>query len=91
MTLKAQIVLKELHEGMVGKHFVANINTKKIMDVGFWWPTLLKNIHEFCKSCDNYQNIGGLKTKTLAKLVTIFLKEPFMKWGLDFINPIKLA
>ncbi len=42
MTLKAQIVLKELHQGMVGKHFVANINTKKIMDVGFWWPTLLK-------------------------------------------------
>jgi hypothetical protein len=27
----------------------------------------------------------------MAKLVTTFLKEPFMKWGLDFIVPIKLA
>ncbi len=36
-----------------------------------------------------YQKIGGLKTKSLIKLVTTLLEEPFMKWGLDFIGPIK--
>jgi hypothetical protein len=51
-TLEARIVLKELHEGVVGRHFAANITLKKILDVGYWWPTLFKNIHEFCKSCD---------------------------------------
>ncbi len=25
----------------------------------------------------------------MAKLVTTILKEPFMKWSLDFIGPIK--
>ncbi len=37
------------------------------------------------------KKIGGLKTKFLAKLVTTFLEEPFMKWGLDFIVLIELA
>jgi hypothetical protein len=27
----------------------------------------------------------------LAKLVTPLPKEPFMKWGLDFLTPIKLV
>ncbi len=53
------------------------------------WPTLFKDNHDFCRSCDNYQKIGRLKTQNLAKLVTSLIKEPFMKWGLDFIGPIK--
>ncbi len=60
------------------------------MDASYQWPNLFKDTHEFCKSCDNYQKIGGLKTKSLAKLTT-FQEEPFMKWGLDFIGPIKLG
>ncbi len=81
--------MKELHEKVVGKHFVTNITVKKILDVKYWWPTLFKDTHEFYKSCDNYQKIKGIKTKKLAKLVTTFPKEPFMKWGLDFIGLIK--
>jgi hypothetical protein len=61
------------------------------LDAGYWWPNLFKDTHEFCRSCDNYQKIGGLKTKSLAKLVTTLLEKHFMKWGLDFMNPIKLA
>jgi hypothetical protein len=52
-TLEAQIVLKELHERMVGRHFATNITAKKILDASYWWPTLFKDIHEFCKICDN--------------------------------------
>jgi hypothetical protein len=34
-TSKAQIVLKELHEGVEKRHLVANIIAKKILDVGY--------------------------------------------------------
>jgi hypothetical protein len=43
----------------------------------------------FCRGCDNYQKIGGPKTKSLDKLITTLPEEPFMKWGLDFIGSIK--
>jgi hypothetical protein len=62
-TLETHIVFKELHEGMVGRHFVANITINFFMDVGYWWPILFKDIHEFCRSYDNCQKIRGLKTK----------------------------
>jgi hypothetical protein len=34
-TSKAHIVLKELHEGVVGGHFIINITTKKILDARY--------------------------------------------------------
>ncbi len=58
-TLKSQIVLKELHEGVAGGHFSRNIITKKIMDARYWWPTLFKDTHDFCKSYNSCQKIGG--------------------------------
>jgi hypothetical protein len=90
-TLEAHIVFKELHEGLARGHFVANITSKKIFNARYWWPTLFKDIHDFCKSYDSCQKIGTLKTKSLAKLVTTLLKEPFMKWGFKFISPIKTS
>jgi hypothetical protein len=59
------------------------------LDVGYWWPILFKDTHEFCRNYDSCQKIGGLKTKKLTKLLTTFPKELLMKWGLDFIGPIK--
>jgi hypothetical protein len=36
---------------------------------------MYKDVHDYCKSCDACQIIGGLTTQSFAK-------EPFMKWGL---------
>jgi hypothetical protein len=46
-------------------------------------------VHDYCRFCDACQRISGLLIQSLAKLVTNFPKEPFMKWGLDFVGPIK--
>jgi hypothetical protein len=50
---------------------------------------MYKDMHDYCKSCDACQRTRGLATQSLAKLVTNLPKEPFMKWGLDFVGPIK--
>jgi len=52
---------------------------------------MYKDMHDYYKSCDACQRTKGLATQNLAKLVTSFPKEPFMKWGLNFVGPIKLT
>jgi hypothetical protein len=88
---KAQMAMKELHEGPLRGHFATKIMQRKILDVGYQWPTMYKDAHDYCRSCDACQKIGGLAIQSLAKLVTSLAEEPFMKWGLDFVGPIKLT
>jgi len=83
--------MRDLHEGPLGRHFTSKITQRKILDVGYWWPTMYKNVHDYCRSCDACQQMGRLIIQSLAKLVTILRKEPFMKWGFDFVGPIKPA
>jgi hypothetical protein len=44
--MKAQMVMKELHEGPSRGHFVIEIMQKKILDAGYWWPTMYRDMHD---------------------------------------------
>jgi len=81
--------MNELHEGPSKGHFAIKIMQRKILDVGYWWPIMYRDVHDYCRSCDACQKTRRLTTQSLAKLVTSFLKEPFIKWGFDFVGPIK--
>jgi len=81
--------MKELHERLLGRHFAIGIMQRKILDVGYWWSTMYRDMHDYYKFCDACQKARGLATQSLAKLVTSLLQKPFMKWGLDFMGPFR--
>jgi len=70
--------MKELHEGPSRRHSVMEITQRKILDVRYWWLTMYRDMHDYCKSCDACQRIGGLTIQSLVKLVTSLPKEPFV-------------
>jgi hypothetical protein len=50
---------------------------------------MYRDVHDYCRSCDVCQRIGGSATQNITKLVISLPKEIFMKWGLDFLGLIK--
>ena len=41
-------------------HFRAKRTSLKLLEGGFYWPTLFKDAFIFCKSCDRCQRVGNL-------------------------------
>ncbi len=46
------MIMTELHEGPSQGHFTIEMTQRKILDAGYWWPTLYKNVHDYYRSCD---------------------------------------
>ena len=45
-------VIDKFHASPYGRHFTGNGTTQKILQSGFYWPTLFKNWFEWVKHCD---------------------------------------
>jgi hypothetical protein len=81
--------LKDFHERLVGGHFGININVRKVLSLGYWWPTMHKDVVELCQNYDICQHLQPIwwNGKRPFKLIMAF--KPFMKWGLDFMGLVK--
>lgn len=74
-------VLQKAHGGVTGGNFSGQLTAKKWLQSGLWWPTLHADAHKFVRHCDVCQR--------RLPLHPVLPLEPFQKWGLDFIGPIK--
>ncbi len=57
----------ELHEGVARGNFAPDIMQNKILDAGYLWPTMDRDVNDFFRSCDACQHTKGLATQSLAK------------------------
>ncbi len=62
--------MRKLNERPSGGHFAIEIMQRKILDARYWWPTLYKDVNDYCKSYDACQRTRRLATQSLVKLVT---------------------
>ncbi|GJZ45994.1 putative nucleotidyltransferase, ribonuclease H [Tanacetum coccineum] len=42
---ETQTILDQCHHGLTGGHYGPNITVKKVLDSGFYWPTIIKEAH----------------------------------------------
>jgi hypothetical protein len=52
--------------------------TAKILQCGFYWPTMFKDTHVFCKACENFQKSGFISKhkEFLDNLLLTFETHP---------------
>ena len=80
-------VLNHCHTLPCGGHFGGQRTAAKVLQSGFYWPTLFKDAHHFVSTCDKCQRMGGISRKDEPPMHPILEVELFDLWGIDFMGP----
>ena len=67
-------------------HFKGNRNVAKVLQSGFYWPTLFMDAHHFVSTYDKCQRMGSILKQDEPPLQLILEVELFDIWGMDFIG-----
>jgi len=81
-------VIKFCHSEACGGHFSSRKTTAKILQSRFYWPTMFKDSHAFCKTCENCQKLGSISKHHMMPLNPILVIEIFDYWGYRFHGSI---
>ncbi|KAL4284741.1 hypothetical protein GQ457_16G018120 [Hibiscus cannabinus] len=80
-------ILEQCHSAPYGGHFGGNRTAAKVLQSGFYWPTLHKDAQLFCQQCDRCQRTGNISRRNEMPLQNIPEVELFDVWGIDFMGP----
>ena len=70
-------ILKACHDGSCGGHFADKRTRHKVLQTGYYWPTIFKDANKFVQACDSCQRArhpGQADEMTLNPQLVI---EPF--------------
>ena len=80
-------ILSHCHDNACGGHFSSQKTAMKVLQAGFYWPSLFKDSYTICKQCDKCQRMGKISHRHMMSLNPILVIELFDVWGIDFMGP----
>ena len=75
------------HSLECGGHFNEQRTAAKVLQSGFYWPSIFKDVHLFPKFCDRCQRTGNIGRRNEMPLTNVLEVELFDVWGIDFKGP----
>uniref|UniRef100_A0A2N9GES1 Integrase catalytic domain-containing protein n=1 Tax=Fagus sylvatica TaxID=28930 RepID=A0A2N9GES1_FAGSY len=85
---ESQIVMKEAHSRECGEHQGKKRLYQLLLTLGYYWPTIKKDMTDFVKSCHTCQLQANLIDTHPTSLQNMATPWSFHTWGLDLIGPI---
>ena len=80
-------IVEKCHASPYGGHFAGDKTAHKIIQSGFYWPTLFKDCFEWVKHCDACQRMSNISRRNEMPPQEILVVQIFYVWGIDFMRP----
>ena len=80
-------VLQLAHEVPIAGHLGKNKTAKRILR-RFYWPTLYKDVEDFCRSCQVCQRFSKQKVVKAPLIPLPVVTEPFRRVAMDIVGPL---
>ncbi|XP_071730065.1 uncharacterized protein [Rutidosis leptorrhynchoides] len=84
---EAEMIIKEVHSGSCALHFGYKTIASKIMRLGYFWPTLYRDVAKIVKRCKSLQRHAPQNRKSRHDMIPINSPWPFYKWAIDIVGP----
>ena len=84
-------VIKEIHEGICGRHMGGFGVAALALRQGYYWPTMRKDAQDYVKKCDKCQRFAPFIAQPPAVLQPMVNPIPFAQWGIDILGPFPVA
>ena len=80
-------IISFCHDLPCGGHMSAQKTALKILQSGFYWPTLHRDAHLYCQVCHRCQHSGRISKRNEMSQTPILVADIFDVWGIDFMGP----
>ncbi|RDX69135.1 putative mitochondrial protein, partial [Mucuna pruriens] len=85
-------VLQFFHAASGSGHYGATRMAQKVLDWGFYWPTIFKDAYQFVSTCEKCQKVGmGISRRHEMPQQPILFCEFFDVWAIDFMGPFLVS
>lgn len=82
------MVLEEVHQGIFGAHCSHLTLAKKLLRMGYYWPTMEVDAYHFvkrCVPCQQHDDLIHTPTQDLQLTITPW---PFSHWGFNRVGQV---
>ena len=83
--------MREVNEGICGNHSGAQSLVHKLIQAGYYWPTMLKDAQAYVKACDKCQKFSNFIRQPSEELTPMMAPWLFAQCGLDIIGPFLIG
>lgn len=80
-------IFRHCHSLECGGHSSSMKTVAKVLQSGFYWPTMHQDARDFVAKYDRCQRVGNISRRNEMPLQSILEVEIFDVWGMDFMGP----